>query len=114
MEELNGMQAVVRGPVVFARDSRYADGDVDECCVIQAQNGVVDSRFAPQPDPSFWLTLEVPAVLGTDLENPENSTPRYIKFCDFASAGNDWAPSGRYRVWLTRPINSMSQPYHKY
>lgn len=114
VEELNGMQAVVRGPVVFARDSRYADGDVDECCVIQAQNGVVDSRFAPQPDPSFWLTLEVPAVLGTDLENPENSTPRYIKFCDFASAGNDWAPSGRYRVWLTRPINSMSQPYHKY
>ena len=114
MEELNGMQAITRGPVVFARDSRYADGDVDECCVIQSTDGTVASRFAQDPASFAWLTLEVPAVLGTDLENPSDSSPRYIRLCDFSSAGNDWATTGRYRVWLTKPINAMSQPYHKY
>lgn len=114
VEELNGMQAIVRGPVVFARDSRFDDGDVDECCVIQAENGVVDSRFDTENSGFSWLTIEIPAVLGTDLENPSNATPRYIRFCDFGSAGNDWATDGRYRVWLTKPINAMAQPYHKY
>lgn len=115
VEELNGMQAVVRGPIVFARDSRYADGFVDECCRIQTDaNGVVDSRFASDPADFAWITLEVPAVLGTDLEDPANSAPRYVRFCDFGSAGNDWDKSGRYRVWLVKPIHAMSEPYHKY
>ena len=30
LETLNGMQAVVRGPIVFARDSRFSDGYGDE------------------------------------------------------------------------------------
>lgn len=115
VEELNGMQAVVRGPLVFARDSRFADGFVDECCVIQTdENGVVNSRFAANPADFAWVTLEVPAVLGTDLEDPANSSPRYVRFCDFGSAGNDWDTTGRYRVWLVRPIHAMSEPYHKY
>lgn len=114
VEELNGMQAIVRGPVVFARDSRYADGYVDECCVIQTENGVVDSRFVQNEAGFSWLTLEVPAILGTDLENQANSVPRYIRLCDFSSAGNDWNPIGRYRVWLTKTLNVMSQPYHRY
>ncbi len=115
VEERNGMQAVVRGPLVFARDSRYADGYVDECCVIQASpDGVVETRFADSPADFAWITLEVPAILGTDLENHENSTPRYVKFCDFGSAGNDWARDGRYRVWLVKTIHAMSEPYRKY
>ncbi len=115
VEELNGMQAVVRGPLVFARDSRFADGYVDECCVIQTNaDGVVESRFAADPASFAWITLEVPAVLGTDLEDAANSSPKYIRFCDFGSAGNDWNTSGRYRVWLVKPIHAMSEPYHKY
>jgi len=115
VEELNGMQAVVRGPIVFARDSRYSDGYVDECCVIQTNaDGVVESRFAADPADFAWITLEVPAVLGTDLEDPANSSPKYIRFCDFGSAGNDWDKNNRYRVWLVRPIHAMSEPYHKY
>lgn len=115
VEELNGMQAVVRGPIVFARDSRYADGYVDECCVIQTNaDGVVESRFASDPADFAWITIEVPAVLGTDLEDSANSSPKYIRFCDFGSAGNDWDKNNRYRVWLVRPIHAMSEPYHKY
>lgn len=115
VEELNGMQAVVRGPLVFARDSRFADGFVDECCMIQTNaDGVIESRFATDPADFAWITLEVPAILGTDLEDPANSTPKYVRFCDFGSAGNDWDKHGRYRVWLVKPIHAMSEPYHKY
>ena len=34
--EQNGCQAIVRGPLVLARDSRFNDGFVDEGVVVQA------------------------------------------------------------------------------
>lgn len=109
-------QAVVHGPLVFARDSRFRDGFVDECAVIQRdENGVVDAKIEDTAANSFaWLTMTVPMVLGTDLENPENKAVKQTRFCDFASAGNDWNPSGRYRVWIPRTLHVMSEPYHAY
>ena len=105
------LTALVHGPVVFARDSRYADGDVDECCVIDAEK----ATLAEAPADSFaWLVLIVPAVMGTDLENPANATPKELKLCDFSSAGNDWKADGRYRVWLPRKLHVMHEPYTHY
>jgi hypothetical protein len=115
VEKLNGMQALTRGPLVFARDSRYCDGDIDECGIIKEnENGEVDIRFPESSSDFAWITAEVPMVLGTDLENPENASGRMVRFCDFGSAGNDWSRNGRYRVWIVSPIHAMSQPYHKY
>lgn len=115
VERLNGMQALTRGPLVFARDSRYNDGDVDECGVIKEnENGEVDMKFLSDGNEFAWCTAEVPMILGTDLENPENAAGRMVKFCDFGSAGNDWSRDGRYLVWIVAPIHAMSQPYHKY
>lgn len=115
IERLNGMQALTRGPLVFARDNRYNDGDVDECGIIKDnENGEVDMEFLSGGNEFAWCTAEVPMILGTDLEDPENSTGRMVKFCDFGSAGNDWSHDGRYRVWIVAPIHAMSQPYHKY
>ena len=110
------MQAVVRGPLVFARDSRFNDGDVDECAVIQCDaNGIVQATLAEQTDGSFaWLTLNVPMILGSDLENATNKAVKNIRFCDFASAGNDWQHSSRYRVWIPETLHVMSEPYHSY
>ena len=51
---------------------------------------------------------------GTDLENIENKVVKQIKFCDFASAGNDWDPAGRYRVWIPKTLNQMSEAYRQY
>lgn len=115
IERLNGMQALTRGPLVFARDNRYNDGDVDECGVIKEnENGEVDMQFLSDGNEFAWCTVEVPMILGTDLEDPGNSAGRKVKFCDFGSAGNDWSRDGRYRVWIVAPIHAMSQPYHKY
>ncbi len=115
VEELNGMQAVVRGPIVFARDSRFNDGDVDECCnIITSENGSIETNFVNPGNEFSWLTIEVPMVLGTDLEDPENRKGRMVKLCDFGSAGNDWDKDGRYRVWLVKTLHVMHQPYHQY
>lgn len=114
VEKLNGMQALVRGPILFARDSRFGDGYIDECGVIKENgDGEVETRIVESPG-FAWITAEVPVVLGTDLENPSNASGRTVRFCDFGSAGNDWNPDGRYRVWIVSPLNAMSQPYHKY
>ncbi|WP_278622754.1 beta-L-arabinofuranosidase domain-containing protein [Parabacteroides gordonii] len=109
-------QAVVRGPLVFARDSRFGDGDVDECAVIQCdEKGVVQATVCNNVSDSFaWITLEVPAVLGTDLEDTVNKTAKLVRFCDFASSGNDWTSKGRYRVWIPQTLHVMKEPYRKY
>lgn len=109
-------QAITHGPLVFARDSRFGDGDVDECAIIQCDaTGKIQSTLQNTHNHSFaWITMEVPMVLGTDLENPENKAVRMIKFCDFASSGNDWASTGRYRVWIPKTLHVMSEPFYKY
>lgn len=116
VEEYDQHQAVTYGPLVFARDSRFMDGYVDECAIIQ-QNEKGEVSAVPQEtrkDSFAWVTMEVPMILGTDLENIENKAVKQIKFCDFASAGNDWAPTGRYRVWIPKTLNQMSEAYRQY
>lgn len=113
--ELNNMQAVVRGPLVFARDSRFADGFVDESAVIQKdEDGCIDAVPVIASDSFCWLDLQVPMILGANLEDKSEKAVRMIHFCDFASAGNDWDRNGRYRVWIPRTLHVMSEPYHRY
>lgn len=113
LERLNNCQAVTRGPIVFARDSRFADGDVDVAAVIQADaTGVIDAK--PSYGTFSFLELKVPMVVGTNLEDNEDKAVRMISFCDFASAGNDWNKLGRLRVWIPQTLHVMSEPYHKY
>ncbi|MDH6358604.1 beta-L-arabinofuranosidase domain-containing protein [Parabacteroides sp. PF5-9] len=109
--ELNQSQAIVRGPVVFARDSRFNDGDIDEASVILDKDGYVDIKPIHASD-FAWMTFTAPMILGTDLEG--HSASREIHFCDFASAGNSWDISQRYRVWLPKTLNVMNTPYKPY
>ena len=109
--EHDNHQAIVRGPVVFARDSRFGDGFVDETSVIQAKEGYVE--LTPIAAPDFaWMSFTAPAVLGTDLEG--NGSVQQIKLCDFSSAGNDWDKAKRYRVWLPKTLNAQKMPYKPY
>lgn len=100
--EQNNMQAVTRGPIVFARDSRFADGFVDETAVIDRTDGIAKGAKVV-PSTFGWITLSVPATLGSNLEGTD--AERDILFCDFASSGNTWAPDVRYRVWIPETLN---------
>ena len=97
--ELNGCLAVERGPVVFARDTRFNDGFVDEAVTIPNKNGVVEMKPANAPN-GMWMAFSVPVMRGTYSEARLDA--RQIHVCDFASAGNTWDESVRYRVWLQK------------
>jgi uncharacterized protein len=108
LTELNHMQALQRGPVTLARDSRFHDGFVDETCRIDAdKDGYVDAKLSDTADGSFWMALEIPARKGTYKENVPRTT---FHVCDFASAGSTWNPNERYRVWLPKTIDLTKEP----
>jgi hypothetical protein len=113
MISLNGHQAILRGPVLLARDSRFNDGYVDETAVIQQKNNLVEIIPAVEKPDNIWMSFTAPLVLGTDLEG-EFRNPQPIHFCDFASAGNTWSRDSRYRVWIPQTLNVMNATYKAY
>ena len=110
---LKGYQAILRGPVVLARDTRFGDGFVYESAVIKANNNIVDLAPAAGKPAGVWMSFTAPLVLGTDLEG-EFKNPKQISFCDFASAGNTWGEDSRYRVWIPQTLNVMKTDYKAY
>ena len=110
---LKGYQAITRGPVVLARDSRFRDRDVDEAAVISHKSGVVELSKSEEKPENIWMSFIAPLVLGTNLEG-EFRSPRQVHFCDFASAGNSWQEDSRYRVWIKQPVNVMKEDYRGY
>lgn len=110
---LNGYQAILRGPVLLARDSRFDDGYVDETAIIQQQGSKVDLQVTVDQPANMWMSFTAPLVLGTDLEG-EFRNPRPVHFCDFGSAGNTWSEDSRYRVWIKQTLNVMNAPYKAY
>jgi hypothetical protein len=110
---LNGYQAIVRGPVVLARDIRFGDGFICESAVVIAKNGKVNLIPSIKKSASMWMSFTAPLVLGTDLEG-EFRNPLQINFCDFASAGNTWGEDSRYTVWIPQTLNVMETDYKSY
>lgn len=106
MVRLDHMAALQRGPVVFARDSRLHDGDVDECLTITRTDGYVDAQLTDAPQ-DMWMVLQLPVMHGGYAEDGVDN--RQIRLCDFASAGNTWNEQERYRVWLPL-LYSPGQP----
>ena len=102
--ELDGCQAIERGPVVLARDSRFGDGYVDETAIVQTTDGYVTLLPVDDKPEKMWMAFTAPMVMGTDLEG-EFAQPRQIGLCDFSSAGNTWNKNIRYRVWLRKTLN---------
>jgi DUF1680 family protein len=110
---LKGFQAVVRGPVVLARDTRFDDGDVDEAAVISSQKNYVELKVSDKKVVNTWMAFTVPMVVGTNLEGADRN-PRPVHMVDFGSAGNTWEENSRYRVWIKNPLNVMNMNYINY
>ncbi len=105
--------AIVKGPVVLARDTRFDDGFVDETVQIINKDNYVELTPSQHKPAGIWLSFIAPLILGTDLEGDARN-PKQIHFCDFASAGNTWMSNVRYRVWLTETLNVRNEPYESY
>lgn len=100
----NNHVAIVRGPIVLARDSRFGDGSVDEAAFIQDDDGYVDLKISGEKPEEVWMAFTAPLKLGTGTK-ATLEPPTQIHFCDFCSAGNIWNRSARYRVWLPEPLD---------
>ena len=98
-----GHVAFTRGPVLLARDSRFADGDHTEpfrrACL--RDGGKVDT-FIPVRTPSddIWMAFSATLPIGSHHENPEAGLATTVFFCDYASAGNTWTRDNYYRTWV--------------
>jgi uncharacterized protein len=110
---MSGHQAIIRGPVVLARDARFKDGSIYESAVIREQDGNVDLKPSASKPGEIWMSFTAPLVLGTDLEG-EFKNPKQVRFCDFASAGNTWGEDSRYLVWIPTTLNVMKTDYKGY
>ena len=110
---LNGYQAILRGPIVMARDTRFGDGFIYESAVVKEKGGKVDLIPSMKNPANVWMTFSAPLILGTDLEG-DFRNPLQINFCDFASAGNTWGEDSRYRVWIPKTLNVMKTDYKSY
>ncbi len=111
--KLNGYSAILRGPIVLARDSRFEDGFVDEAVIIQHENNIVDIQVSETKPEGVWLSFTAPLKLGTGIASTSNPASQ-IHFCDFGSAGNTWDENTRYKVWLPEPLNVMKTKYEAY
>ncbi|HVX65408.1 MAG TPA: beta-L-arabinofuranosidase domain-containing protein [Bryobacteraceae bacterium] len=76
--------AVVRGPVVLARDLRLSQAGVDE-----AAGGIGDGPIDLRP-----------AAPPTGVRLAFTAGPAGVPLCDYASAGNTWDGRSRFRVWM--------------
>ena len=94
--------AFTRGPVLLARDSRFADGDLTE----PFRRGLKDGQAMPSfravrtPSDDFGMTFSATLPLGSHHENPEGRLESTVTFCDYASAGNTWHRDNYYRTWF--------------
>ena len=94
--------AFTRGPVLLARDSRFADGDLAEPFRRGIKDGEIMPTFAAVRTSSddIWMAFSATLPIGSHTENPEAGNPLTVFFCDYASAGNTWTRANFYRSWF--------------
>jgi hypothetical protein len=103
MHRLGRCVAFTRGPVLLARDTRFADGPIDEPLRYGALNG---KGSLPDFVPVRNGNADMHMVFGTFLPmgrhwtNENGKLPSIVRFCDYASAANEWTPENACRVWL--------------
>ena len=79
IQRRDNFTAIIRGPLVLARDLRLGQPNIDDPATL-------DAPLKPIPPPQG-----IAAAF---------TTPSGIRLCDYASAGNTWDTTSRYRVWL--------------
>jgi hypothetical protein len=103
--------AVVRGPVVLARDSGLNAGAgqtpssisgqaVDEVASLRTDaRGRVELQRASSTPDSVWMAFSAPFERGLHDATGE------LRFTDYSSAGNAWTEANRFRVWLPKILD---------
>jgi DUF1680 family protein len=103
VQSIDHRYAIKRGPIVLARDSRTEDGFVDETSRINLKEGaiqIVEDKLKPE---NVWMSFSISLIVGSDWES--RNKIKNIHFYDFATSGNAWNDSNRYKVWQTETLD---------
>ena len=111
MHVLHDHVAFTRGPVCLARDSRFGDGALDEEVrdwAVTAED-LAGFRVTRADNPAMFMAVTGFLPMGSHHEDKDQEChPRAVQFTDYASAGNEWSPANRYRVWLPALIRGRT------
>ncbi|MES2371541.1 MAG: beta-L-arabinofuranosidase domain-containing protein [Bacteroidota bacterium] len=91
--------AIVRGPVVLARDARLGGTNVDESAKpVLNKEGYLELEPAGLNSNGTWMQFKAPFILESHKEGPNK--PVSLLLCDYASAGNTYDDRSRFRIWI--------------
>jgi uncharacterized protein len=96
--------ALMRGPIVLARDSRF-DGVAIEATLkpVADRNGNIELiEVPPKTTDDVWLLFKANFIPESYTENPKG--PISVMLCDYASAGND-SENSFFKVWMPQIFN---------
>jgi len=97
--------AIVRGPLVLARDTRLENGsDINApIALVTDADGCVEAGLAGgTASKGIWQVFKLP--MG-------GKAATAVLLCDCASAGNTWDASSAYRIWM--PVAGLKAPVGK-
>ena len=96
--------AIVRGPIVLARDARLGSPNVDESITPMVdKDGFVDLKPTGLNQNGIWMKYSMPFMLESHKE--EANKPLEITLCDYSSAGNTIDELSWFRVWLPQSLD---------
>ncbi len=98
LDDSGDFLALVRGPLVLARDARLGGSSVDESITpIANKEGYLDLQVEPSPG-DFWVKGRARFQLESYTE--KGADPVELNLCDYASAGLTYTPESRFRIWF--------------
>jgi len=96
--------AIVRGPIVLARDARLGLPPVDATIQpLTDKDGYVDLTSVGQNQDGLRMTFKASFMPESNKES--GSSPIEITLCDFASAGNTIDEHSWFRVWFPQSFD---------
>ncbi|MEO6546590.1 MAG: beta-L-arabinofuranosidase domain-containing protein [Ferruginibacter sp.] len=101
---LPGNVAIIRGPIVLARDARLGGPNVDAIIIpVVDQYGFVQLEPAGTNNNGTWMQFQ--AAFNVESHKEAGNDPIKLLLCDYASAGNTNDQSSWFRVWLPQPLD---------
>ncbi|MGV8136614.1 MAG: glycoside hydrolase family 127 protein [Mangrovibacterium sp.] len=109
MGQLPENVAIVRGPVVLARDTRLGEPALESILKpVAGSDGTIGLEPVERPDREVWMAFN--ALFVPESYREGGSEPVHVTFCDYASAGNTREGYPHFRVWLPQLVDPRSVP----
>lgn len=101
--------AIVRGPIVLARDARLGDPDLSAILQpVESAPGFIDLKPIEPPAADLWMAFE--ATFLPEAYTETGPKPIHVLLCDYATAGNTLDGFPYFKVWLPQLINPRTVP----